>query len=51
MITAETNRLAQSRGVVRPRIKSHINFLRHELGASCQSLAASTGSRSLRLSV
>lgn len=32
MITAETNRMAQSRGAVRDRIKSHINFLRHELG-------------------
>jgi transposase len=31
MITAETNRLAQSRGAVKDRIKSHINFLRHEL--------------------
>lgn len=31
MITAETNRMAQSRGAMRTRIKSHINFLRHEL--------------------
>lgn len=31
MITAETNRMAQSRGAVKARIKSHINFLRHEL--------------------
>jgi transposase len=32
MITAESNRMAQSRGAVKTRIKSHINFLRHELG-------------------
>ena len=31
MITAETNRLAQSRGAVKTRIKAHINFLRREL--------------------
>ena len=31
MITAELNRLAQSRSAVRAKIKTHINFLRHEL--------------------
>jgi transposase len=32
MITAETNRAAQSRGPVRAGIKTHINFLKHQLG-------------------
>jgi len=31
MITAETNRIAQSQTAVRAKIKLHINFLRHEL--------------------
>ena len=38
MITAEINRMGQSRGEVKLRIKSHINFLRHELGESNREL-------------